>query len=774
MSQKTTKKIRQSKWEQYTIDMVQTDKTGLAAINQEVYDLIHEKTPGLYFYTTKHDFSKGYYKTGQVTLQTPYERISQQLTGHNSLVLIIGIIHTDKVLGKDYDQEIHYYLHEQENNGVEWLRMTENDCPGMEWSRYAPGVDPVEVWKKAIEGDHKRILLSLTIWQLEAVDRVLSYYNSGCKKVLEELAARFGKTTTMLAAFSLIEAQVMVVCAYYTTSFSSFTKEVYRFSQFENMRVLQLKDPDFKEKYEQFISQGNKVVVLATLHNSKNVEENYKIVADVKDKLVVTDEADYGSHTKNIAPKVDLISNGSLTILMTGTNSARAVGDHHKIERFASVTYFDMIAMARYCDPVLKYKDLILKAYSRNKFFESMIALPIFWQFDYSKYISSLDGFEEFSPSFSKASKDVFRARSFWHGLFCALIGIHKNMNANSMDIFNCLSQTGEEVRNAIQFVSMENKQMHKLKEIAESVLGDYFEVHVINGDNTSNEKAERLVKNLIANAEKKGKRVWLIASNMCQRSFSIPSINCTILTYDKGDKGATVQRISRGLTNDKDKTHSHIFSISIDSNRDEKINFLVLDAAEKLAEREDISLPEALRKVNKIYPIFQNDEDGYVCEMSIDEYTKQIVNSSNLHVLAIDKNNIRTLAESGELFDVFDGKISSNNPMQKNQSQFAKVKTFMDKAEHERTESEKAEIEKFLEKFYQNLVTIMNNFKYVIETYDKTNQSHTFESLINEIRTDEVLSDTIGTTPEVFEFLLEKKTLSEKFLSLFVESKCQ
>lgn len=773
MSKKKHNKFKRLSWDQYTIDMVETDKEGLAAINQEVYDMIHERVPGLYIYTTKNDYFEGKFKTGQVVIQTVYERIVKgQLTSHSDLVLIVGVIPTEKVIGRNYDQEIHCYLHDQDNNGVEWLYMTTKKGPGKEWSQYRYDVDPVEVWKSAVAGNQTRFPLSLTLWQLEAVDRVLLYAsNKKYKKVLEELAARFGKTTTMLAAFSMMKEQVMVVCAYYTTSFSSFSKEVYRFSQFEDMRVLELKDPDFKEKFDSYIFRGKKVVVLATLHESKNVEENHTFVSEFKNKFVVTDEADYGAHTETIAPKVDMIANGALTILMTGTNSERAVGDHHHIDHYASVTYFDMIAMAEYGTPKIQNQEILSK-YPRNKLFESLIAKPFFWQFDYSKYVPIIDGFEEFAPSFSKVSSDVNRARSFWHGLYTALTGIHKNMDANSMDIFNCLAQKGEEVKDVIQFVSMKKVEMLALKRIARTVLGDRFEVHVINGDNTTNEKAEKLVKNMINNAAKKGKNVWIIASNMCQRSFSIPSINCVILTYDKGDKGATVQRISRGLTNSQDKTHSHIFSISIDGNRDEKINYLILDAAETLAEREDISIPEALRKVYKTYPIFQNDEDGYVCQMTVDEYTREIVNSSNLHLLAIDKNNVRSLVESGEIFDLFDGKVSSNSETLKTEIGFSKVETYMTKPEHERTEKEKEEINKFIKEFQKNLVIIMDNFKYVTETYKKSKKDLTYESLMEKIRTEDVVYDTLGTTPEVFEFLIEKKAFSEKFLSLFVETK--
>jgi hypothetical protein len=246
------------------------------------------------------------------------------------------------------------------------------------------------------------------------------------------------------------------------------------------------------------------------------------------------------------------------------------------------------------------------------------------------------------------------------------------------------------------------------------------------------------------------------------------------LLTYDKGDKGATVQRISRGLTNSQDKTHSNIFSISIDGNRDEKINYLILDAAEKLAEREDIGIPEALRKVYKTYPIFQNDEDGYVCQMTVDEYTREIVNSTNLHLLAIDKNNVRTLIESGELLDIFDSKISSNSENLKSQTGFDRVETYMSKPEHERTQKEVQEINNFIKEFQKNLVIIMNNFKYVAETYKKSKNDLTYEILMEKIRTEDVVCDTLGTTPEVFDFLIEKKAFSQKFLSLFVETKCR
>ena len=757
-------------WQKYTQYKIPTSTPGLFVISQEVLDLLNSCKNGIYIYTKESSYYKKQWKTGQTTVGA-INRIQQQMTSCDEEVVIVYFIPTDIVVDDHkFDQKIHRKLHYTKDNGVEWLNISEPEkTPGVEWSRYKND-NPVELWKEQLNGFQQRKVLSLTIWQIETIDKILTALDQGIQKLIAELAARFGKTNTFTATFTLIPQQVMVVCAYYTSSFSSFVKEVYEYSQFENIDIHDLRDPNFEENFNASIFSGKKVIVLASLHEGKNLTKNVEIISKFQDKITVTDEADYGAHTKNIAPKVNYIGKGGMIILTTGTNSDRARGIHDDIESMIKVSYFDMLAM-RDCSEVKIKNKYILDHYQRAIEFEQKLAVPLFFKFDYSKFVPVMDGFEEYAPSFAKCSKDVRRAQSFWDGHYASLIGCSKDMDANCMNIFNLLRQNKDEVKNVIEFVSMENKQMNDLCDIANSVLGRYFDVHYINGKITKNERAEKYVEELIRKAEKKGKRAWIIASSMCQRSFSVPSINVTILSYDRGDQGASIQKISRGLTPGENKTKSYVVSLSIDGNRDDKISSIMFDTADTIAERENISIVEGLRKVEKVFSIFQNDPDGYVIPFTADEYTKEIFNTSNINRLIINKNNLDEIISDQKLLSDLCQVLNDKSSKISTEVAFNKVKTYMESLQRNEYNTS---LEKNLKQEILNILSmIVNRIIYTSNTIKYFDKDLTYEKFLDKIKNDVSVSETIGVSYEVLDNLItQKKSFNKNLLEMFVESK--
>lgn len=75
-----------------------------------------------------------------------------------------------------------------------------------------------------------------------------------------------------------------------------------------------------------------------------------------------------------------------------------------------------------------------------------------------------------------------------------------------------------------------------------------------------------------------------ILASQMAQRSFSIPEITELYLAYDAGQSGATIQKMSRVLTPGSDPQKvGKIISLSFDPNRDDKFDSLVLETTKNL-----------------------------------------------------------------------------------------------------------------------------------------------------------------------------------------------
>jgi hypothetical protein len=135
----------------------------------------------------------------------------------------------------------------------------------------------------------------------------------------------------------------------------------------------------------------------------------------------------------------------------------------------------------------------------------------------------------------------------------------------------------------------------------------------------------------------------------MATRSFSVPDINVVLLAYDAGSQAATVQKISRALTPGGGKSVGHIVSLSLVPGRDDKTDSIVLEAAEKVAESQDVDLEEALRRVYRTMPIFTID-DGYSVQLAVSDYLDKVLNLRGCKRVAVGRDALVLHAE-----DIFD-----------------------------------------------------------------------------------------------------------------------
>jgi hypothetical protein len=336
-------------------------------------------------------------------------------------------------------------------------------------------------------------------------------------------------------------------------------------------------------------------------------------------------------------------------------------------------------------------------------------------------------------------------------------------MDANDYSLANCIEGDAKSV---IQFVSMENKEMKYLESVARTILGEFYDVHIINGDVVKGEDAEQFVNDKIRIAEQNNKQVWIIASQMCQRSFSIPEINVVLLTYDNGDAGATVQKMSRALTAGNEEKIGHIISLSINGNRDDKIAPMILDAAKKVAEHENIDIVTALKKVMKTTPIFQMGEDGYNMQLDPDDYSKEVFSSSNSHRIMI--NNDRLTYEG--FLDSIDCDSSSVEKA-KVSVDFKGGKTFIpSESERESTKTEKSNNQKLIDERRNKLNKILDSAVYCLQEIRKHQGKINYESFVNILNTNRFVADSIGVTADQFDRLIQERYIDLSLLSMYVE----
>jgi hypothetical protein len=746
-------------WDQFFQGAIPSSKKGIFFLTKEIADNIAKNPIGFYQYTYPSAYKKKEYKCGQSGVNA-LERIDDQRgAGVREPYLIVGFVPSDLALKGSEDRRILQELHDKEICTL--LHHIDPTRTSKEWAIY-PNDNPGEIWIEYLSNDIKKVDAKLTIWQEEALDKFISLLDEGHQKIMAELAARFGKTLLYLSTFDHLDVQVMVVGSYYLTALSSFKKEVYKYRQFENFVVLDLYSDTFKADFSYNLTQGKKIVVMVSLCGDKNGNslrnDNARFLSTISDKITVIDEADYGAHTKSCVPFVNMIGKGAPIILTTGTNSERAKGEHDNVDAFFKVTYLDMLMKASMSSKLLNE----IK-YERAVQFEKNLAQVKFYRYSWGQFLSHLDNHElKFNPSFTKASKSVAKHQGFWAGLYKSLIGNSPILDANDYCLSNCLE--GDEVKSVVQFVSMNNPQMEKLGKVASATLDQFFEVVVVNGNKVKGEYAEKYVKDAIRSAKMKNKNVWIIASQMCQRSFSVSDINVVLLTYDNGEIGATVQRMSRALTaGDSEKT-GHIISLSIDGNRDDKVTPMIYDAAKQVADHEGIDIVDALKKVMKSTPIFQMGEDGYNIQLDPDDYSREVFSSSSGHRIMINDDRLMT----GGCLDDIDFDSSEKPETVKAENDFKKGKTFMESNKtSERGES--SDMQTIINQRRNKLKQIADRTAYCVKEIRKHKKDVNFDTFVDLVETNSFVSKSIGVTPQEFRLLIEQKYLDSSLLSMYV-----
>jgi len=186
--------------------------------------------------------------------------------------------------------------------------------------------------------------VSLSTAQFDDAITVLDGIDNGKRRILAELAARYGKTiwSSVIAIESGIP--VVVVTSYVLTSFTSFKKDIRKYQQFQEIEIVDMSDKNYQLDIKRFIMEGKQVMVFLSLCNGSGREERINFLNNIDtQRLVFVDEADYGAHQKKQFEALKkLVKDNDVLILMTGTNSDRASSEWD-IDLMVSTTYFELL-----------------------------------------------------------------------------------------------------------------------------------------------------------------------------------------------------------------------------------------------------------------------------------------------------------------------------------------------------------------------------------------------------------------------------------------------
>lgn len=186
--------------------------------------------------------------------------------------------------------------------------------------------------------------VKLSTAQFDDAVTVLKGIKEGKRRILAELAARYGKTIWSSAVAVESGIPVIVVSSYVLTSFTSFKNDIRKFQQFQEIEIVDSQVKGYQEKVTKFVDKGKQVMVFLSLCKGSGRNERLKFLGGLESqKMVFVDEADYGAHRKGQFEALQtMVNDDDVLILMTGTNSDRA-SSKWDIDLMLSTTYFELL-----------------------------------------------------------------------------------------------------------------------------------------------------------------------------------------------------------------------------------------------------------------------------------------------------------------------------------------------------------------------------------------------------------------------------------------------
>ena len=613
-------------------------------------------------------------------------------------------------------------------------------------------------------------------YQSHVKNQILEAISNNGKIIGAELAARFGKTVWTLDVFKTLsetrDFQYLLLPAYVLTAHASFQKELRSFSDFDDMMFISDKDLDFEEKVRN--NTDKKLVIATSLHTPEESLGKYKVVADLdkSKKIAFIDEADFGAHTESSKVRIDLLDVDT-KVIMTGTAIERALAGYD-VDAIVKWSYFDMLLLKDGSHPMLDK----LSEEERQAAINScaVIVRPNLFKMSMPNAAEIQKNLPDvLQTKWSKLLEDVDKSSMILSMIVRAMF---KNDNSNITELTSLQLGSVTPTNVTMIFGGFSNKKEHgKFVKLLKSTLGEDFVVLKVNGDETSNRKAEEYVETAIAKAKRLGKKVIIVSKDMASRSFSIPEIDTVFLMYDQGLRSQTVQKSSRVFTpgstySGEVKQRGTIVSLSLDSNRLETdpIDLYVSREAERINDGSE-ALQESIRRICQSVNIFQNDLTFGSIKVEEDEYAEEMLKRSS-----ILKNIIATLSLERINPNDFPNAILANrsaNPNRRNEENvsvdISNVQTaVIEREEVEREPTTPNEEEQFIE----NVLALISNITALKEIVGFSRDS--LLEIISEISDkglEREVEEFYGLTFESIKRLIETEALPTRLLNTVLKT---
>ena len=363
-------------------------------------------------------------------------------------------------------------------------------------------------------------------------------------------------------------------------------------------------------------------------------------------------------------------------------------------------------------------------------------------------------------PSWAKFVANPIKAKGFFTNILQSIF-----QGKGNLDELNVELQTEEcpDRRVAMMFVP-DNTRKDKLSIIAnitQQALPN-FEVIELSGNTTTQKKAQKKVKEIME--LNPNKSILILAAKMAQRSFSIGQIDELYLAYDRGENGATIQKMSRALTPDNETKVGRIFSLSFDANRDDKFDALLVQTALNQVERSLIPTDarQELARILRTVDIFNCTEEGAI-PVVVDTFVEQALSRKSISrvmgkIADIDSlpDNVVNALANGDINYLKNERVEA--------TQSGKTKDTTKKKGG--SKNEKPITDRTREQVRQMITTIIENSDIIIQGTGTQNIREALQ-MVQDWDETEIIESEFGVSFDIVKYVFDTQIIKQEWVNL-------
>jgi hypothetical protein len=654
------------------------------------------------------------------------------------------------------DYELHYVLTER---GL-WHK---TDGAGNEWFRIpATTVEEAHAYINTLvtdlEGGNVSPPYQLREHQSRTADSLIDIIN---KKgldvtVLEEQAPRSGKTLTNCHSFLELNKHfginLMLIPVYWLSALTSYKNEIKRWRQLHDISFFDtVTDGNWSSDAQQLLSQGKKVCLGISTHASESWFEKYRWINEYSNPaFVVSEEADFGSHTEDTLEKYKfLIANKpTVKVITSGTNIHRmAKIGGVKIDALINVLYSELESSE---DPTIVKRQYV------------KMTVPSMLH----DYIENID--DRLIPTWSKLNEKPMQNQEFLRKFYRGLLSYDPEWG-NSID-----QLAGKEINVVRVRVSATKKAMDQLALVLDKACPEHL-FAVLHGDVTDNRDAESYAKKLIHEVNlgfhgDKSKIVFLV-NMMGSRSWSVGDVEAVVSCTDGGDLGAFIQEGSRCLSPKDNKNKGWIIDCAFDQNRTSQTELAIMHEASQYAVKNETNLVTAVRFMFNNISLTSCDDFG-MSLLSVNDLMADWEDNDKILDIADNATDYQSLIEDPKAIDILRRcQLIARSDRAKLETLIPKGKTYGTRGESENVEQDQEAIK--FKKLILGAIRSINSSATTV--YDFANGGETFEEALNMIISNKVLNVNFTEMYKISAndvlYLLKENYLPKTLLDLVVHN---